>query len=43
VLYKTDGTVDDSNLFDGNGMAPSTLTPVFKNGSQFGNTTMNRA
>jgi autotransporter-associated beta strand protein len=42
-LYNSSGTVIDSNLFDANAVAPAALTPVFKNGSQFGNTTMNRA
>ncbi len=43
VLHRMDGSVADSNLFDANGVAPATLTTVFRNGSQFGGTTLNRA
>jgi autotransporter-associated beta strand protein len=43
VLYSSDGTTIDGNLFDSNGMSPAALTPVFANGSVFNGTTMNRA
>ncbi|MCO6046538.1 BNR-4 repeat-containing protein [Aeoliella sp. ICT_H6.2] len=43
VLYNTDGTTIDDNLFDSNGVQPSALTPVFENSSQLGGLTMNRA
>lgn len=43
VLYDTDGTIVDGNLFDASGVAPDQLTTVFQNGSDFGGTTMNRA
>jgi len=43
VLYRMDGSVADSSVFDASGVAPSTLTRVFANGSTFGGTVMNRA
>ncbi|WP_442481688.1 BNR-4 repeat-containing protein [Aeoliella sp. SH292] len=43
VLYNSDGTVMDGNVFDASGVAPSSLTEVFANGSQFNGVTMNRA
>jgi hypothetical protein len=41
-LYNSAGTVIDGNLFDSTGMAPSSLTPVFTTGTQFGGVTMRR-
>ncbi len=43
VLYRMDGSVADSNLFDPNGVAPSTLSTVFQTGSQFNGNTLTRA
>ncbi len=43
VLYNSDGTVIDNTVFDGSGVAPSSLTTVFQNGTDFNGTTMNRA
>ena len=43
VLYNSEGTVVDSNIFDFDGVSPTALTPVFRNGTEFGGTTMNRA
>jgi hypothetical protein len=42
-LFDSAGAVIDANLFDPDGMAPATLTPVFTTGTQFGGTTMRRA
>jgi autotransporter-associated beta strand protein len=43
VLYDSKGNTIDANLFDSTGVSPTELTPVFKNGSEFDGTTMNRA
>jgi autotransporter-associated beta strand protein len=43
VLHRMDGSIADSSVFDANGVAPATLSTVFRNGSQFGGTTLNRA
>ena len=43
VLYNSEGTVMDANIFDPSGISPTALTPVFRNGTEFGGTTMNRA
>ena len=43
VLHRMDGSVADASVFDAAGVAPSTLTRVFANGSTFGGTVMNRA
>ncbi len=43
VLYNSDGSIKDGNLFDSTAVSPSALTQVFKNGSQFNGVTMNRA
>jgi autotransporter-associated beta strand protein len=43
VLYNSDGTVMDGNVFDASGVAPSSLSQVFANGSQWNGVTMNRA
>lgn len=43
VLHNSDATIIDGDLFDANGVAPSALSRVFENGSQFDGVTMNRA
>jgi len=43
VLRRMDGGVADTSVFDATGVAPSTLTRVFANGSTFNGTVMNRA
>ncbi len=43
VLYNYNDEVMDDNIFDANGISPTQLTTVFKNGEQFNGTTMNRA
>lgn len=42
-LYNSFGAVVDSNVLDSSGMPPSSLTPVFTTGTQFGGVTMRRA
>ncbi|GEM_PF-511903 len=41
-LYAMDGTVVDGDIFDTSAVAPSALTPLFRNGSPSNGTTMNR-
>ena len=43
VLYNSYGEVMDSNIFDFDGVSPTKLTTVFRNGEEFNGTTMNRA
>jgi len=42
-VYNATGELMDDSLFDGSAVAPSSLTTVFENGSQFDGVTMNRA
>ncbi len=43
VLYNSDGSTIDDNLFDSAGVRPSELTPVFENGTEFNGVDMYRA
>ena len=43
ALYRMDGSVADASVFNASGVAPSTLSRVFANGSTFNGTVMNRA
>lgn len=42
-LFNVNGTIIDSDLFDGNGVAPATLTPVFTTGTVVDGAAMRRA
>lgn len=42
-LFDADGAVVDANLFDGNGVAPAALTPVFLTGTVVNGAAMRRA
>ncbi len=42
-LFNSTGGLVDANIFNAAGMPPSSLTPIFTTGTQFGGTTMRRA
>ena len=42
-LYNSSGAVVDNNIFDANGVAPASLTPVFATGTLVGGDAMRRA